>query len=132
MALIRLGLPGLEYVLPDIKYPAGSEIELPVECSRSVEEAKMADGSLRFNILPLHPLGFRLEFDRLTWTEVEFLLSIVTLNKELSYINEYNDGVAYAVVVTAWGYTPIASTTGLAVPRYRFTLELRGTGGINT
>src|SRR4030042_1637671 len=125
---IRLGLPGLEYILPPIRYAPGSGVELPTECSKNVEEAKMADGSLRINILGTHPLSFRLELDELPWAEVVKLLEIVAHNKQLNFINEYTDGLAYAVVVLGWGHVRIAEQTGQTVVLYKFTVELRGTG----
>jgi len=129
MAVIKLGLLGAEVTLPDIKYAPGAGVEIPTECTKNVSEEKMLDGSSSFNIDTYHPRAFRLEFDELTWAQVEVLLTAVGYNEELSYINEYVDSVAYPVVVLAWSCVPIAETTGQATILYKFSIELKGTGG---
>ena len=128
MAAIKLGILGSEVTLPDIKYAPGSGIDLPFNCAKNVDEVSMLDGSSNFNITANHPRAFPLEWDELTWAEVTALLNIVTLNQELSFINEYVDSIAYPVVVLEYSYTPIAETTGQTTILYRFRLELKGTG----
>ena len=130
MATIRLGLPGLEYVLPEMRYPVGGEASIGMECQKNVQEATMADGSLRVNISAVHPSTFGpFEFDKLTLAEAAPWVVMAKLNAELSLINEYTDAtLAYRVYVKSWGLYPISYTTGRTVPLYKLVLELQGTG----
>ncbi len=131
MADIKLGLPGLEIVLPAIKFEPGSDPEIPTECQKNVREATMSDGSSIFNISAVHPKSFRLPFDELTAAEVAVLLGILALDEELSFINEYVSADAYRVVVTDFtGPDPIGDTTGQAEILYRMTINLKGTGTV--
>ena len=129
MAVIKLGILGSEVTLPDIKYAPGAGVEIPTDCSKNISEEKMLDGSSSFNVDSIHPLSFTLEFDELTWAQVVTLRDICELNQELSFINEFTDSVAYPVVILSWGFTPIAETTGQAAILYKFSIELKGTGG---
>jgi len=130
MAVIKLGILGSEVTLPEMKYFPGGDVEIPTDCSKNVSEEKMLDGSSSFNIDSIHPRAFRLEWDELTWAEVEALQALVDLNVELNYINEFTDSVGYPVVVLTFsGPTPIAETTGQAAILYKFSIELKGTGG---
>jgi hypothetical protein len=131
MSQIRLGLPGLEYVLPEMRYPVGGEASIGMECQKNVQEATMADGSLRVNISAVHPSTFGpFEFDKLSLAEAAPWVAMAKSNVELSLINEYTDGLAYRVFVKSWGLYPISYTTGRAVPLYKLTLELKGTGTV--
>ena len=129
MADIKLGPLGSETTLPEIKYPPGSGVEIPTDVRKNVDEAKMLDGSARFNIASIHPRSFTLEWDELPWSDVQILAGLCLLNEKLNYINGYTDNVGFPVVVLAWGYVPIAETTGQTTVLYKFTMELKGTGG---
>lgn len=126
MSDIKLGPLGSEIVLPPPCWPQGSAPEIPYNIDKGVEEAKMSDGSSRFNV-PEHASGsFTLDWDGLLWSEVQKILEVVVSNQALSYINEWTDGVSHKVVVLTFGYA-LKAATAARTAKYTFSLTMKET-----
>jgi len=126
MADIKLGPLGSETTLPKPCWQIGSAPDLPYNVEVSVDEAKMSDGSSRFNFAGENSGSFTIPWDGLTWSQVGAIMAVAKLRQLLSYINEYTDNVSHPVAVTSFGYS-FKAGTATGTGKYTFSLTLKET-----
>ena len=101
---VYLGPTGNE-LLPAVKY-VGSVPGFPTTIEPQTEEAKMIDGSRRWNFLD-SCLEFGIGWGYLTKAQLDILTALVALKQILRYQDNFVNAFWHEVVITAFSYDPV-------------------------
>lgn len=119
MANIYLGLSGIEFTLPQTRWP-----ERPIPIAMNVDKAVMSDKSVRYNFGNAHQRMWPLEFPEVTAEELYEFETICAYNQPLRYQNNWYSATWYDVVVTSFEYTPLNPASTSADIKYEVVLTL--------
>ncbi len=121
MPRIFLGPTGSETDLPGLKY-IGNAPAWPVSTKKQATKAKMSDGSYRWAFFGTKK-GFKIRFGYLTNAELTIFKDLNALNQILRYMNQFEEGVWYEVVISDFTHDP-ERMDARQLDRYKISLTL--------
>ena len=116
MANIYLGISGSEVTLPHTISES-----LPTSLDKKISSAVMSDGSVRYSILQSQ-LIWQLKWPRLTYAQLQTLITLWGYNQTLHYQNNDESATWYNVVITKFSYDVINPLA--AAPTYTAVMAL--------
>ncbi len=93
--------------LPPIRWVRGSQPSIPIDASKSLDEAVMLDGTRRYNARANSPRTWPLTWEMLTTAEFQTLLALRNLNQGLYFQNNWEDATWWYVTIADFQYTPL-------------------------
>ena len=102
---VYLGVLGSEVLLPVVKYVGGAP-GFPTIIEPQTEEAKMIDGSRRWNFLD-SSLEFGIGWGYLNKTQLDTLTALVALKQILRFQDNFVDATWHEVVIMAFSYESV-------------------------
>ena len=123
MGTIYLGQSGSEVTLQPINWRAGGDREIPTGLKKNVEKVTTLDGGTRGNFKSKSPRTWTLEWDILSLSNLQSLITLAALNELLRYQNNDVDSTWRWVWIVSLDWGGIGSTYAGTVA-YHVTIEL--------
>jgi len=122
---IKLGPIGQEITLPKPRYRSGPS--WPVVVRAGLEEAEMADGSIKVNFKTNEPRHWAFDWDVLTKAELDDFIWLSGIKARLHFQNTWEDETWYMVAITNYEHEPLIDVHTDDV-RYRVRMALKQVG----